>query len=211
MTAFHVLTRGSLLLAALALAAPTLAQSAASAQPAPAASQPAPASATKASAAQSLPPAPVDLRQRYPKDSIDSPEMADRAIKDVKQERAAIEARFKHEERMCYQNEFFANRCRNQAKERRRLALAETRSVQIEANQYKRHAAVDKRDEAMAKKNAGEPADQRKRAAEAQAHDKRMADQQKRSQKKQLAAESKQGKNEEVYAKKVKQAEERRR
>lgn len=137
--------------------------------------------------------------------------MADRAIKDVKQERAAIEARFKHEERMCYQNEFFANRCRNQAKERRRLALAETRSVQIEANQYKRHAAVDKRDEAMAKKNAGEPADQRKRAAEAQAHDKRMADQQKRSQKKQLAAESKQGKNEEVYAKKVKQAEERRR
>lgn len=202
MTAFPVLTRVCLLAVAIALAAPALARPATSNKP----------TANKKSAVpQTPPPVPVDLRKIYPPKSIDSEETAKSALKDVKKERSAIEARLKYEQHMCYEKEFLANRCVQQAKERRRLALNEVRSVQIEANQYKRHAAVVKRNEAMATKRENEPQDQASRAASAEAHTKRMANQQQRSKKKQQAAESQREENEEAYAKKLKQAEERKR
>lgn len=82
-----------------------------------------------------------------------SVEQADQRLAAVTAERAAIEARFVERERVCYQK-FFVTRCLDEAKERRRSALAAQRSIEIEAEHFKRKAKVEERDRAMAEAEA---------------------------------------------------------
>ncbi|MGH8806491.1 MAG: hypothetical protein ACREX0_01265 [Noviherbaspirillum sp.] len=108
---------------------------------------------------------------RYPAGSIKSLEMADTALADVRRERAEIEARFSIEEQACHPK-FFATSCVDEAKERRRQALAQLRPIEIEAGTYKRQARVTERDQALESKRkqadqAGHKEDTEKTAAPA--------------------------------------------
>ncbi|MFL6676598.1 MAG: hypothetical protein ACJ8LG_25325 [Massilia sp.] len=90
-----------------------------------------------------------------------SVQQADQRLAAVAAERAAIESRYAGRERACY-DKFFVNHCLDQAKERRRNALAAQRAIEVEAERFKRQAIVDERDRAMA------TADEQYKAQEAQ-------------------------------------------
>jgi len=66
-------------------------------------------------------------------------------LEKVKTERAAIEAAFASSERVCY-TKFFVNNCLDEAKEKRRSALAYERALEVEAEHFRRKAIVDQRD-----------------------------------------------------------------
>src|SRR5689334_5462322 len=68
----------------------------------------------------------------HPPGSIQSIDAADQALAEAGQERAAIEARFELDERACYPK-FFVTLCVDDAKERRRVALAQVHAVEVEA------------------------------------------------------------------------------
>lgn len=74
---------------------------------------------------------------------------ADARLAAVVAERAAIEARHAEREVVCY-GKFFVTNCVEEAKERRRLALATQRAIEIEAEHFKRKNKVDERDKAIA-------------------------------------------------------------
>ncbi len=78
---------------------------------------------------------------------------ADARLAAVVAERAAIEARHAEREVVCY-NKFFVNNCLDEAKERRRLALATQRAIEIEAEYFKRKNKVEERDKAIAEAEA---------------------------------------------------------
>lgn len=88
---------------------------------------------------------------RYPAGSIRSVVEADAALAAASAERAEIEARYVTEEQACHPR-FFATSCIDQAKERRRVALAILRPVEIEANTFKRQARVTERDRALSER-----------------------------------------------------------
>lgn len=67
----------------------------------------------------------------------------------VARARARIEADFAERERVCYAR-FFVNRCLDEAKEQHRVALAEQRSLEVQAERYQRQAIADERDRQMA-------------------------------------------------------------
>jgi hypothetical protein len=71
----------------------------------------------------------------------------------VERDRAVIEARFVERERVCY-DKFFVNNCLDEAKERRRSALAAERAIEIEANHFLRQEKVEERDRALAEAEA---------------------------------------------------------
>ena len=96
---------------------------------------------------------------------VSSVAQADQRLAAVAAERAAIEARFAAREQVCYEK-FFVNHCLDDAKERRRSALAAQRAIEIEAERFKRQAKVDERDRAMAKADAEYKAEEAKLAAE---------------------------------------------
>jgi colicin import membrane protein len=98
------------------------------------------------------------LLARYPAGSISSVEIADRALTEAASENSAIEARFAADERGCY-SLFFANACRENARERRRLALTQVRPVEVEANAFKRRTRVVERDKALAEKRVQDERD----------------------------------------------------
>jgi colicin import membrane protein len=95
---------------------------------------------------------------RYPSGSINSVEMAETALAEVRQERAEIEARLIKEQQACHPK-FFVTACVDEAKERRRRALAQLRPIEIEANTFKRQARVTARDQALEKKRKPEATD----------------------------------------------------
>lgn len=66
-------------------------------------------------------------------------------LEKVKSERAAIEAAFASSEQVCY-TKFFVNSCLDEAKEKRRSALAYERAIEVEAEHFRRKAIVDQRD-----------------------------------------------------------------
>ncbi|MES2148714.1 MAG: hypothetical protein V4508_02870 [Pseudomonadota bacterium] len=74
---------------------------------------------------------------------------ADSALEEVHRKRALIEAQFLSAEQLCY-TRFFVNNCLDGAKEKRRGALATLRVIEVDAERYKRQAAVDERDRAVA-------------------------------------------------------------
>jgi len=94
-----------------------------------------------ASERQAPPPAPSS-----PTTSV---AQADVRLAAVAAERAAIEANFAAREAVCY-DKFFVNNCLDEAKERRRSALAVQRAIEIEAEHFKRQFKVEERDRQMA-------------------------------------------------------------
>lgn len=94
-----------------------------------------------------------------------SVEQADRKLEEAAQERAAIEARYAASEQVCY-TKFFVNNCLDAAKEKRRSGLAAVRAVEVEAEYFKRKAAADERDRALAEALKEEEARAAQRAAE---------------------------------------------
>jgi hypothetical protein len=91
---------------------------------------------------------------------VTSVAQADAQLAAVARERTAIEVRFAERERVCY-NKFFVTGCLDEAKERHRSALAAQRAIEVQAERFKRQAAVDERDRKLAE------ADKRYREEEA--------------------------------------------
>ncbi|XYJ11947.1 hypothetical protein ACSUZJ_08115 [Telluria sp. B2] len=110
-----------------------------------------------ASERQAPPPAPAS-----PTTSV---AQADERLAAVAAERAAIEARYAEREAVCYEK-FFVNNCLDEAKERRRIALAVQRAIEIEAEYFKRKNRVEERDRAMAAAEAEYQAEEARMAAE---------------------------------------------
>ena len=90
---------------------------------------------------------------------------ADARLAAVAVERAAIEARYAEREAVCY-DKFFVNRCLDEAKERRRVALVAQRNIEVEAEHFKRRTKVDERDREMAAAEAEYKAEEAALAAQ---------------------------------------------
>eukprot|EP01034_Spumella_vulgaris_P003122 gene3122-4024_t len=71
-----------------------------------------------------------------------SVEQADARLAEVERSRAAVQAEYAAAEQVC-NAKFFVNYCLDAVKEKRRVALAGLRAIEVEANQYKRKVAVD--------------------------------------------------------------------
>lgn len=93
----------------------------------------------------------ASVGSRYPSGAIRSVEQADAALGDIEKERAEIDSRFAADEQACHP-QFFATSCVEKAKERRRKARMQLRSLEIEAKTYKRRSRVTARDEALAER-----------------------------------------------------------
>jgi colicin import membrane protein len=91
--------------------------------------------------------------ERYAPGSITSTEIADRALADVKRQHSSVEARFAEDEAICYRK-FFVTSCMDAAKDRRRLALKQLNTIEVEANAYNRRARVDEKDRALRERQA---------------------------------------------------------
>jgi len=87
--------------------------------------------------------------QEVPPPPVTSVAQSDQQLAAVARERSAIEARFAERERVCY-DKFFVNDCLDEAKERRRNALAAQRAIEVQAERFKRQAVVDERDRNLA-------------------------------------------------------------
>jgi hypothetical protein len=87
--------------------------------------------------------------REVPPPPVTSVAQADQQLAAVARERAAIEARFAERERVCY-DKFFVNNCLDEAKERRRNALAAQRAIEVQAERFKRQAVVEERDRNLA-------------------------------------------------------------
>lgn len=98
-------------------------------------------------------------------DPTTSVAQADGRLAAVAAERAAIEARYAEREAVCYQK-FFVNHCLDEAKERRRVALAAQRNIEIEAERFKRRTKVEERDREIAAAEAEYKAEEARLAAE---------------------------------------------
>jgi colicin import membrane protein len=107
-------------------------------------------------------PASAPAPQVTPSQSV---AQAERRLADVARERAAIEVAYADSEQVCY-TRFFVTSCLDTAKEQRRSALASLRATEVEAEHYKRKAAVDERDRALAKAEQEFQAEQARLAAE---------------------------------------------
>ena len=144
---------------------------------------------------------PASLLARYPAGSITAVKQADDALEDVKKGRIGIEARFKADEKACYKT-FLANKCVAEAKDRRRLALAEIKPIQIEADRFKRHDAVVKRDKALAEKRAKEEGKPRL-DPNVDVHAEKFEDKQQKAQANEKTAAEKRAESEAAFQKKV--------
>lgn len=75
-------------------------------------------------------------------------EDATRKLALVKIERARAEARFAAGEQQCY-NKFFTNNCLDKVREEHRMALANVRAIEIEAQHFERATRASERDAAL--------------------------------------------------------------
>lgn len=94
-----------------------------------------------------------------------SPAQAEERLAAVAAERTAIEARYAEREAACY-DKFFVNHCLDEAREERRAALAQQRSIEIEAAHYLRRLKVEERDKAIAEADAAAAQEEAQLAAE---------------------------------------------
>ena len=76
---------------------------------------------------------------------------ADATLERVTRERAVVASTFAAEETVC-NDKFFVNNCLDKAKEQRRVALAQLRAEEVEAEHFKRAASVAKRDADLAER-----------------------------------------------------------
>ena len=100
--------------------------------------------ATMGARAESTAPAPVVT----PTQSV---AQADATLERVTRERAVVASTFAAEEAVC-NDKFFVNNCLDKAKEKRRVALAQLRAEEVEAEHFKRAASVAKRDADLAER-----------------------------------------------------------
>lgn len=114
------------------------------------------------SAQPAPPPAEASVTAHYPPGSIRSVEAADLALAEVGKERAEVERRFADEKNACF-SRFFASSCEEDAKEWRRAALERLKTVEVEANAFKRRARVDERDRALEEKRMQDEKDRQER------------------------------------------------
>lgn len=77
--------------------------------------------------------------------TISSVAEADRLLKDVEAQRDLVNARYKDEEARCL-TRFFVTSCIDDAKERRRVGLRSIRSIEVQANAFKRAYKAEQRD-----------------------------------------------------------------
>jgi colicin import membrane protein len=97
-----------------------------------------------------------------------SVEQADHALAEAAKNRAAIEAAYAASEQVCAVR-FFVNSCLDDAREKRRGALAVVRAVEIEAEYFKRKYSADERDRALAQATSDDALRAAARAADAEA------------------------------------------
>jgi hypothetical protein len=76
---------------------------------------------------------------------------ADAALEKVATDRTAVSDEFAASERECY-TRFFVNNCLDKAKEKRRVALAEIRAREVDAEHFKRVDSVARRDADLAER-----------------------------------------------------------
>jgi colicin import membrane protein len=88
-------------------------------------------------------------------------EDAARKLELVKVERARAEARFAAGEQLCY-TKFFTNNCLDKVREEHRVALANVRAIEIEAEHFQRKTRADERDAALVESNKKFAAEQEK-------------------------------------------------
>jgi hypothetical protein len=74
---------------------------------------------------------------------------ADRKLAEAARARAQAEAAYAATEHVCY-TKFFVNSCLDEAREKRRAAVAGLRAIEVEAERFKRKADVDERDRELA-------------------------------------------------------------
>lgn len=120
-------------------------------------------------------PKPIGLGLTYPSGSIVTVALAEQALRDAAAQRLDIEEQYRRDEAPCLKR-FFVTRCTDAGAERRRIALAEVRAVEVEADYIKRRDRADQRDKAQTERAAQDLADAPERAKEAQAHEKAAAD-----------------------------------
>lgn len=100
------------------------------------------------------------LVKQYPAGSINTVEQASMALVEVSTTRKQVEDDYADTRRVCLEN-FFMSVCFDRAKERRRVALAALRKVEIEASAYLRKEKADERDRGVAERqrNAALPSE----------------------------------------------------
>ncbi|MRW89163.1 hypothetical protein GJ699_04125 [Duganella sp. FT80W] len=84
-------------------------------------------------------------------EGVKSVDEANVALAKVAKDREATHAEFATSERECY-TKFFVNNCLDKAKEKRRVALAEIRAREVDAEHFKRVDSVAKRDADLAER-----------------------------------------------------------
>ncbi|WDZ98444.1 hypothetical protein Herbaro_13850 [Herbaspirillum sp. WKF16] len=105
------------------------------------------------------------LNQRYPAGSINSGDVAQKALDEAKEDREAVNVRYVIDQRACYRK-FMVNACLDEAKDRRRAAEKSIKQVEVEANTYQRQANVDERDRSLAEQRAKDEQDSARRLQE---------------------------------------------
>lgn len=106
----------------------------------------------------------ASVTERYSAGSINSTELADQALEDVRRQRASVAAQYAQDEALCYEK-FFVTACTDAAKERRRSALKQLETIEVEANAYHRRARVEQRDRALRDRQAKQEAESPERTA----------------------------------------------
>ena len=120
-------------------------------------------------------PKPIGLGLIYPAGSIDTVVRADQALSDAKAKRLNIEQQYRTDQVMCFKK-FFVSDCTDAAKERHRVAVAETRAVEVEADYVKRRDRAEQRDASIAARAAQEVANAPQRMTDTAAREKVAAD-----------------------------------
>jgi hypothetical protein len=95
---------------------------------------------------------------------VRSVEQADAQLAQVAKDRAAAESEYAASEQVCYAK-FFVNNCLDKAKELRRARLAELRTMEIDANYFKRKHDVELRDRELEDRNQRDAVESASRAA----------------------------------------------
>jgi colicin import membrane protein len=93
----------------------------------------------------------AETRQIMSPTDINSLASADLALAQVAAERKRAEREFEKQERVCFRR-FFMTACLDEAREKRRAALARTRVLEVEANAFMRRARAAERDQALSDK-----------------------------------------------------------
>ncbi len=138
-------------------------------------------------------PAPSGLGLIYPAGSITTALRAEEALRDASASRMAIEQQYRAEQLAC-SKKFFVSDCTDAAKERHRVARAESRAVEVEADFIKRRDRAEQRDASIAQRAAQEAERAPQQLKDTEAREKTAAEkvaQQKQGELKTLQAQQK--------------------